>query len=60
MEAWLTRSVRRHFAVVIELLIAVLTQLLLRALIIVFLRSGRDHHQHTVAGECAIRRSVLA
>ena len=36
MEAWFTHFIRRHFAVVIELLIAVLTQLLLRALIIFY------------------------
>lgn len=62
------RFVRLHFAVVIELLIAALTQLLLRALII-FLRSGggereapwcRDDHQLTVAGEFEIKGRCAA
>lgn len=56
--------VRLHFVVVMELLNAVLTQLLLRALII-FLRRLRetpcywDRHQLTVAGIFEIKGGVL-
>lgn len=59
--------VRLHFPVVIKLLIAVLTQLLLRALIIFYAVAAArreapwygDHHQLTVAGEFEIKGGVL-